>query len=346
MARIRRSELPPGALAELFTALIQLHVRAGEPSMRAIAGSTNGQLSHDTVHRVFTQPEIPTLRSLREVVRALGGDEAEFRDRWMAARLAQENTAAQSERRDTDVPDSPVPGAARDRTRLERPGDDEQRSSVVRVMVVDDHPLWCDAVARDLSEAGYEVVATAGDGEEAVRRARNAAPDVVVLDLNLPGLPGVAVCREIVRADPAPRVLILSASGEHSDVLEAVKAGATGYLMKSASREEVIHAVARTADGDPVFTPGLAGRVLNEYRRLTTERDLGDTDLHRSRLTERESQVVRQVAGGLSYKQIAEQMNLSHRTIQNHVQSILKKLQLRNRTELVRYAVQHSLVDD
>ncbi|MFD9622725.1 response regulator transcription factor [Streptomyces virginiae] len=131
----------------------------------------------------------------------------------------------------------------------------------IRVMVVDDHPMWRDAVARDLAAAGFDVVATAGDGPEAVRRAHAVTPDVLVLDLNLPGMPGVQVCKELVGANPALRVLVLSASGEHADVLEAVKSGATGYLLKSAGAQELIDAVRRTAAGDPVFTPGLAGLV-------------------------------------------------------------------------------------
>ncbi|CAM5292738.1 Protein-glutamate methylesterase/protein-glutamine glutaminase [Streptomyces violarus] len=147
----------------------------------------------------------------------------------------------------------------------------EDRRDPIKVMVVDDHPMWRDAVARDLAESGFEVVATAGDGEQAVRRAKAAAPDVLVLDLNLPGKPGVQVCKEVVAADPSLRVLVLSASGEHADVLEAVKSGATGYLLKSASTEELQDAVRRTAVGDPVFTPGLAGLVLGEYRRLASE---------------------------------------------------------------------------
>lgn len=141
----------------------------------------------------------------------------------------------------------------------------------IRVMVVDDHPMWRDAVARDLAESGLDVVATAGDGEQAVRRARAVTPDVLVLDLNLPAKPGVQVCKEVVAANPALRVLVLSASGEHADVLEAVKSGATGYLLKSASTEELLDAVRRTAAGDPVFTPGLAGLVLGEYRRLASD---------------------------------------------------------------------------
>ncbi|MFP8963497.1 response regulator [Streptomyces nanhaiensis] len=221
----------------------------------------------------------------------------------------------------------------------------------VRVMVVDDHPMWRDAVARDLAEAGFDVVATAGDGPQAVRRARAVEPDVLVLDLNLPGLPGVEVCRQLVGSGPGggptgPRVLVLSASGEHADVLEAVKSGATGYLVKSASTQELLEAVRRTAEGDPVFTPGLAGLVLGEYRRLA-----GDPAPRRPdepgapRLTERETEVLRLVAKGLSYKQIAERLVISHRTVQNHVQNTLGKLQLHNRVELVRYAIERGLDD-
>ena len=215
----------------------------------------------------------------------------------------------------------------------------------LKVMVVDDHPMWRDAVARDLEAAGFRVVATAGDGRQAVRRARAATPDVLVLDLNLPELPGVEVCRELVGSDTPPRVLVLSASGEHADVLEAVKSGATGYLVKSASTEELIDAVRRTADGDPVFTPGLAGLVLGEYRRLASEPAVAPDEPDVPHLTAREKEVLRLVAKGLSYKQIAERLVISHRTVQNHVQNTLGKLQLHNRVELVRYAIERGLDD-
>lgn len=211
----------------------------------------------------------------------------------------------------------------------------------VRIMVVDDHPMWREAVSRDLAEAGFDVVATAGDGEEAVRRARASTPQVIVLDLNLPTLPGVEVCRQAVAQDPTVRVLVLSASGEHADVLEAVKSGATGYLVKSAHRDELIDAVRRTALGDPVFTPGLAGLVLGEFRRLAT----GPSSPSAPQLTARETEVLRLVAKGLSYRQIADRLVLSHRTVQNHVQNTLGKLQLHNRVELVRYAIEQGLDD-
>jgi DNA-binding NarL/FixJ family response regulator len=217
---------------------------------------------------------------------------------------------------------------------------------MTRVMVVDDHPMWREAVARDLTEAGHEVVATAGDGAEAVRRAPAARPDVVVLDLQLPKLSGVEVTRALVAMAHVPRILVLSASGEHEDVLEAVKAGATGYLVKSASREELLSAVARTALGEAVFTPGLAGLVLGEFRRLAAGGSGPTAAEGRDgvpRLTDRETEVLRLVAKGLSYKQIADRLVISHRTVQNHVQNTLNKLQLHNRVELVRYAIEQGI---
>jgi DNA-binding NarL/FixJ family response regulator len=208
------------------------------------------------------------------------------------------------------------------------------------VMVVDDHPMWRDGVARDLTEAGYEVVAVAGDGAGAVRRAAASRPDVVVLDLHLPDLPGVAVIQGLLPF--CARVLVLSASGEQQDVLDAVKAGATGYLVKSAGRAEFLAAVGRTAAGDAVFTPGLAGLVLGEYRRLA-EAPRGNGEAVAPSLSDRETEVLRLVAKGLAYRQIAERLVLSHRTVQNHVQNTLRKLQLHNRVELARYAIEQGL---
>jgi len=213
-------------------------------------------------------------------------------------------------------------------------------------MVVDDHPMWRDSVARDLTEAGYEVVATASDGAQALRVFGAARPDVVVLDLQLPDMTGVEVTSALRAVDPAVRVLVLSASGEQQDVLDAVKAGAAGYLLKSAARQELLDAVRRTAEGDAVFTPGLAALVLGEFRRMAAAPGAvgGGPDV--PTLTERETEVLRMVATGLSYKQIATRLVLSHRTVQNHVQNTLGKLQLHNRVELVRYAIEHGLTED
>ena len=213
-------------------------------------------------------------------------------------------------------------------------------------MVVDDHPMWRDSVARDLTEAGYEVVATAADGAQALRIFGAARPDVVVLDLQLPDMSGVEVTGALRAVDPAVRVLVLSASGEQQDVLDAVKAGAAGYLLKSAAREEFLDAVRRTAEGDAVFTPGLAALVLGEFRRMAAAPPAGAGAADVPTLTERETEVMRMVATGLSYKQIATRLVLSHRTVQNHVQNTLGKLHLHNRVELVRYAIEHGLTED
>lgn len=208
------------------------------------------------------------------------------------------------------------------------------------VMIVDDHPIWRDGVARDLSERGFPVVATAPDAAAAIRIVAAVRPDVVLMDLHFAsgGPSGAVATRQILTSVDGTRVLVLSASGEHADVLEAVKAGASGYLVKSASLDELADAVTRTAAGDAVFTPGLAGLVLGEYRRMA-DKSASDTP----QLTERETEVLRLVAKGLTARQIAERLVISPRTVENHVQSTLQKLQLHNRVELARYAIEHGL---
>jgi DNA-binding NarL/FixJ family response regulator len=210
----------------------------------------------------------------------------------------------------------------------------------VSVMVVDDHPMWRDGVARDLQERGFEVRATTGDAVSALRIAKTVRPDVVLMDLDLGDTSGVRASREITQEIPGTRVLVLSASGEHSDVLEAVKAGASGYLVKSASAEELVDAIQRTAAGDAVFTPGLAGLVLGEYRRMSVN---PGAEANAPQLTDRETDVLRFVAKGMTARQIANKLVISHRTVENHVQSTLRKLQLHNRVELARYAIEHGL---
>ncbi|MFD1532142.1 response regulator transcription factor [Pseudonocardia aurantiaca] len=211
-------------------------------------------------------------------------------------------------------------------------------------MVVDDHPIWREGVARDLTERGLQVVATAPDADAAVRIARAVRPQVVLMDLNLGSGSGVQAIEGILAVLPETRVLVLSASGEHADVLDAVKAGATGYLVKSASVEELLAAVQRTADGFPVFTPGLAGLVLGEYRRLAGTPDGPDSAA--PALTDRETEVLRLVAKGLTARQIGERLTVSHRTVESHVQNTLRKLQLHNRAQLIRYAIERGLADD
>lgn len=217
----------------------------------------------------------------------------------------------------------------------------EEQKPAIRVMVVDDHPMWRDAVGADLVAAGYEVVATAADLASAGARAAAAAPDVVLMDMQLPDGNGAEATAAVLAAAPAAHVLVLSASSERDDVLEAVKAGASGYLVKSASAQELREAVQATADGQAVFTPGLAGLVLGEYRRMSS--GAAQTDAPAPSLTDREAEVLRLVAKGLSARQIGTRLGVSHRTVENHVQSTLRKLHLGNRVELARYAIEQGL---
>jgi DNA-binding NarL/FixJ family response regulator len=210
----------------------------------------------------------------------------------------------------------------------------------VRVMIVDDHPIWRDALERDLSEAGYEIVGAVGDGESAVRIAAAVRPDVVLMDLQLPGISGVQAASALVKQDPGVRILMFSASGEDSDVLAAVEVGARGYLVKSARTPELLEAVRRTAAGDATFSPGLAALVLGEYRRIARDEPATTTVL-----TEREIEILRMVSTGRTARQIAERLVVSHRTVQNHIQNTLRKLQLHNRVELTRWAIERGLAE-
>ncbi len=207
-------------------------------------------------------------------------------------------------------------------------------------MVVDDHPIWRDAVARDLADEGFSVVATADGIGSARRRAAVVHPEVVVMDMRLSDGDGAQATAEVLEVSPSSHVLVLSASDEHDDVLEAVKAGATGYLVKSASKAELCDAVRATGEGRAVFTPGLAGLVLGEYRRIAQSPRAGPAT---PALTERETEILRHVAKGLTAKQIATRLSLSHRTVENHVQATFRKLQVANRVELTRYAIEHGL---
>lgn len=216
----------------------------------------------------------------------------------------------------------------------------------ITVLVADDHPLWRDALVADLEDHGLRVVGTAGDGPSTVARTRATTPDVLVLDLNLPGLRGDEVCAAI--ADLPTRILILSASGEERDVLATIKAGASGYLVKSASGEEIRRAVHETAQGQAVFTPGLAGMVLGEFRDMKARSGQPEPEPKGKgspvpELTERETEILRYVAMGMTAKEIAADLVLSHRTVQNHVQNILGKLHLHNRVELTRFAISRGL---
>ncbi|WP_129843840.1 response regulator transcription factor [Streptomyces sp. RFCAC02] len=210
-------------------------------------------------------------------------------------------------------------------------------------MVVDAHPARRDAVVRDLTGADMEVVATAGDGPAAVRRARAARPDVLLLGLDVPGLPVAEVCRGLAGQ---VHVLALSAGGAQADVLAAARAGAVGCLPRTAGAGELADAVRRAAAGEPVFAPHLAGLLVGEFRRLAVAADPAGAPGGGPRLTARETEVLRLVAQGLVYRQIADRLVVSHRTVRNHVQNVLGKLRLHDRDQLARWARDNGLAGD
>jgi DNA-binding NarL/FixJ family response regulator len=209
------------------------------------------------------------------------------------------------------------------------------------IVIVDDHALFRSGVRSEI-EGRVEVVGEAGSVEEAIRVVGEARPDVVLLDVHMPGGGGVAVISGVAETNPAQRFLALSVSDAAEDVIAVVRAGARGYVTKSISGEELAAAVGRVRDGDAVFSPRLAGFVLDAFAGTVPE---SEVDPELDQLTIREREVLRLIARGYMYKEIALQLDISPRTVEAHVSAVLRKLQLSNRHELSRWAVERRLVD-
>lgn len=219
----------------------------------------------------------------------------------------------------------------------------------VRVVVVDDHAMIRSGVRTELATAGagrVEVVGEAADVDTAVAVVRAERPDVVLLDVHLPGGGGVEVMRRCAGAglDPAPRFLALSVSDAADDVIGTVRGGARGYVTKTVDGAELVAAILRVADGDAVFSPRLAGFVLDAFAGSAAPIDLSDVDEDLDRLTEREREVMRLIARGYAYKEVGRELFISVKTVETHMSSVLRKLQLSSRHELTRWASERRLL--
>jgi DNA-binding NarL/FixJ family response regulator len=200
------------------------------------------------------------------------------------------------------------------------------------VVLADDHAIWRRGVRADLGD-DFRVVGEAGDAPTAIQVIKAGRPDLVVCDLVMPGGGGLAVTRE---CGELTRIVVLTVSEAERDLLDAVAAGAVGYLVKSTPPDELRAALRRAAQGEPVFSPALAGLVLGEFRRLSKASGA-------SPLSEREREVLQHVARGHTYKEIGERLFIAEKTVENHVRNILGKLHLNRKQELIRYAVEHGI---
>jgi two-component system NarL family response regulator len=213
----------------------------------------------------------------------------------------------------------------------------------VRVLVVDDHALFRHGLVSVLQTAAdVEVVGEARDGMEAIEQAAALEPDVVLMDVRMPSVNGIEAARRIRVAQPTVRVLMLTESEDDEDLFAAVRAGATGYLLKEVAIDEIADAIRSVASGQALVSPSMTTKLLSEFnamsRRLVEEHD-------GRRLTDRELEVLRLIARGMSNKDIGAELVISENTVRNHVRNILEKLQVRSRVEAAMYAVREKLVD-
>ena len=221
--------------------------------------------------------------------------------------------------------------------------DKNARSSVsnVRVLIVDDHAIVRKGIRALLSEAdGFEVVGEADNGKEAVLRAQECSPDVILMDLLMPVMDGTEATKQIISRQPKTRILVLSSFAADNNVFPAIKAGAAGYLLKDSSPDELVRAIRQVHRGEPSLHPTIARKLLQEIARPV------DLQPAPEALTAREMEVLRAIAQGLSNQEIADQLMVSEPTVRAHVSRILGKLHLASRTQAALYAVREGLTDE
>jgi DNA-binding NarL/FixJ family response regulator len=210
-----------------------------------------------------------------------------------------------------------------------------------RVLLVDDHDLFRTGLRTLLEEEGIDVVGEASRGVDALAELRNVAPDVVVMDLNMPGISGVEATRQMAMIAPLTRVLVLTISDEDADVMDAILAGACGYLLKDASIHELVAGIRAAAKGESLVSPAIAAKVLKRLR--SSEAAPREAPVMPSELSERETQVLKLIANGKDNAQIAADLHISPKTVKNHISNILMKLQIDNRIQAAVFAVRSGL---
>jgi DNA-binding NarL/FixJ family response regulator len=210
----------------------------------------------------------------------------------------------------------------------------------IRVLLADDHRMLREGLRRSLTEEGFDIVGEAENGEQAIRLAEDLKPEVVLMDVSMPELDGVEATRAIRQAPDAPQVIMLTMHADKEVLAEAIRAGASGYLVKDCSTEEVAEAVRMAVQGDTALSPQLAATMLDEVRRL----DVPDTSDDDRVITKREEEVLQLIADGCSTPEVAEQLYISQKTVKNHLASIYQKLDARDRTQAVLQAVRMGIV--
>jgi DNA-binding NarL/FixJ family response regulator len=212
----------------------------------------------------------------------------------------------------------------------------------LRVLIADDHDLFRTGLRNLLEEQGVHVAGEAASGAEAVRAVREIAPDIVVMDLNMPGMGGVEATRHIAALAPLTRVVVLTISDEDADVLDAIMAGACGYLLKDSSIHELMAGIEAASRGESLISPRIAAQVLQRVRATSAQPDIADTI--RSELSDREIEVLKLIANGKDNALIAAELHISPKTVKNHISNILMKLQIDNRIQAAVYAVRSGIV--